>query len=209
MTDTVIHLDADKRRDPVYYQRHVMGNFIKLLADIRARYVDLAALHDEWTAQLEAEARQPPKDEDERLQRVRAFLDQLERFGMELIELDHYDIDRLPVAAGRRFPEQQQQIDQLIKSALMPPRSPRPPLPKWELTDDGARDINGNFRIELARCATAHLDYYKVRDRDGDIIAETATMDEAADYVDAQVVGYGPLARRWIEQMSEVTDDTK
>ena len=99
----ITHLDADKGSDVVYYQRHVIGNFIELLAEIRAQFVDLAARHDVWTAEMKAEARQAPKDEAERLQRVWAFLRGTRRVRRGAKR--YYMLDRSSVVrAGGVFP---------------------------------------------------------------------------------------------------------
>ena len=99
----ITHLDADKGSDVVYYQRHVIGNFIELLAEIRAQFVDLAARHDVWTAEMKAEARQAPKDEAERLQRVWAFLRGRDEFEEELSDIT-CSIDHLSCGPGGVFP---------------------------------------------------------------------------------------------------------
>lgn len=99
----ITHLDADKGSDVVYYQRVVIQNFIKLLEDVRASFVDLAARHDAWTAELEVEAQRAPGSEAERLQRVRRFLHWRDEFEEELSDIDG-SVDHLSVQAGRRVP---------------------------------------------------------------------------------------------------------
>jgi hypothetical protein len=122
----ITRLDADKKSDVVYYQRHVIGNFIELLAEIRAQFVDLAARHDVWTAEMKAEARQAPKDEAALLQRVWAFLRGRDEFEEELSDIT-CSADHQSVQAGRRSPGKQLR-DQIAEHA---PRPPRPPMPEW------------------------------------------------------------------------------
>ena len=188
MTNNVAHLDVNKGDDIAYYQRLVMGNYVRILAKLSASYAALAAEHDEWTARLQQEAKQPPKDEDGQLWRIRNFLDAYDEFELRLSELDYYEIDRLSENAGRH-PEgaTKQRRDQLAASD--PQRQPRPlpPEPVW--VDDGnggLRDSNGNYSIRHKRCATAHLEYYDVYEhRDDEVfsIANSITLDDAKKWV--------------------------
>ena len=186
MTDNVAHLDRDKGDDIAYYQRLVMGNYVRILAKLSASYAALAAEHDEWTARLQQEAQHPPQDEDGQLWRLRNFLHQYDEFEMQLTELDYYFVSKVSEDAGR-YPEGtiKQQRDQLVRPA---PR-PLPPEPEWiDDGEGGLRDIHGTYHIKRKRCATAHLEYYDVCEhRDDGVfgIANSITLDDAKFRVEA------------------------